>query len=212
MKFKSALLIIGISLLFVVMGLALISAHTQVVKADPVPNGWYYTYVTPDSYYKIQGSSVRFMGSHFWPGEHVTISTDGKAVDSTTADMNGAFTSSWVQVPYSVGNQMYTITGDTSRIPFNVYITVGNNNPWIILSTYYAGAGAPITIDGHQFGAAENVTVWFNGINIGTARTNDTGDFTLTTTVPHDGAGQWTVSATGAVTHLMAVQPFSQAF
>ncbi|MCC2630223.1 MAG: hypothetical protein K0S38_32 [Candidatus Paceibacter sp.] len=174
------------------------------------PVGWQYVFVQPDAYYKIQGSSIRFMGTHFIPGEMVTISTNGASGGTVVADSSGNFTSNWMTVPFGVGMRTYNFIGGSSQISFPVQINVGNGNPWIVLSTYYAGLGAPLTVTGHQFGANENVTIWFNGMNVGTARTDNMGDFSFSTTVPNNGAGQWSVTVKGESTNMTASQPFSQ--
>jgi hypothetical protein len=185
---------------------------THSGQSTSSPAGWYYVFVQPDSYYKIQGSSVRFMGTHFMPGETVMISSGGTNVGTVTADGAGNFTTNWMTVPYVTETRPYTFTGVSSGIPFNVHVTIGSNSPWIVLSNYYAGAGASLTVTGHQFGANEIVNVWFNSQNLGSAQTNTIGDFTFTTSVPPSGQGQYTVRAVGATTNMTATQPFSQSF
>jgi hypothetical protein len=183
---------------------------TPTTTPPTTSTGWHYVFVQPDAYYKIQGSSVRFMGSHFVPGETVTIATAGQSNMTISADSSGNFTTNWIQIPYGIGMRTYTFTGSSSGIAFPVGINVGNGSPWIVLSTYYAGMGSSVTISGNQFGANENVTVWFGGTNVGTVMTNNEGSFSLTTTVPNLGAGQKTVTATGASTGMSTSQSFSQ--
>lgn len=182
---------------------------TTTVINNPSPSGWDYVFVQPDAYYKIQGSSIQFTGSHFMPGETVTISLPHTTVSTATADSSGNFTSSWITVPYNIGQRVFTFTGNQSQIPFPVYVQVGSGSPWIELSSYYAPAGSSVTISGHQFGGNENVNVMWSGANVGTAHTDSNGNFTFTTNVPSSSASQTTISASGAETNLSASQPFS---
>jgi len=174
--------------------------------------GWFYVFAEPDSYYKIQGDSIRFSGSHFVPGETVTITTEGTSVGAAIANANGNFTSQTFTVPYGVGMRTYTFSGSASQIPFQVRVNVGNSSPWIVLSSYYAGAGSSIGVTGHQFAGNETVTISFNGVNVGTVQTNSTGDFSTTIVVPSGGAGQRAVTARGGTSNMTASQSFSQAF
>lgn len=176
------------------------------------PSGWYYVFVSPDSYYKVPGSTVVFNGSHFAPNENVTIASNGSTVSSISANSSGNFTTGSITVPYESGRQTYTFTGSTSGISFPVGLTIGPASPWITLSTYYAGAGAPLTVSGHAFGSNEQVTVSFNGSTLGTAQTDGQGNFTLNAVVPTDGSGQRTVMATGASSGVSDTESFSQAF
>jgi hypothetical protein len=176
------------------------------------PIGWYYVFVQPDAYYKIQGSQIRFMGSHFVAGETVTVSTSGIGNQTVIADSSGNFTTNWMTIPYGTGMRNYSFVGNSSNIPFSVGIHVGSGSPWITLSTYYAGAGAPITITGNQFGAGEAVTVWFDSTSLGTVTTDSSGAFSLSSTVPAGAGGQHTITARGAATTLSSSQSFSQAF
>ena len=67
----------------------------------PPTAGLYYVFVAPDSYHKVPGSTVVFKGSHFSPGEQVSIYSEGTQVGTVTANSSGAFTTSAMPVPYS---------------------------------------------------------------------------------------------------------------
>jgi hypothetical protein len=188
------------------------SNSTNTTTIQTSPSGWYYVFVQPDSYYKIQGDTITFTGRHFVPGESVTVSLPHTTVTTVTADSVGNFKTGPITIPYNIGERVFTFSGNQSQIAFPVSINVGSGAPWIVLSTYYAGAGTPVTISGYQFGGNETVQVMFNGTTIGSAQTDAQGNFSLNTSVPNTGQGQWTVTATGATTNLTASQPFSQAF
>jgi hypothetical protein len=172
-------------------------------------NGWYYVFVKPDAYYKIQGSSVSFSGKHFIPNELVVIVEKGVTKATTTADILGNFITNPLTVPYEIGKHTYIFKGALSRIAFPVRINVRSGSAWIVLNTYFAPASTSITISGHQFGAHENVLITFGGANGGTTSTDDQGAFTFTTVVPAQSTNRVNVNATGLTTHLTTHQVFS---
>jgi hypothetical protein len=175
-------------------------------------SGHYYVFVAPDAYYKMQGGNVTFAGSHFYPGETVTIRQAGVVVGTILVDSTGKFSTGSFQIPYSNGTQRFTFIGDVSKISFPVDIMVDGSDPWLTLSTYYAGDNAPVTINGFGFGSGEVVNVWFNNHWVGSVTASAQGSFTLTTTVPESTQGRKTVTAEGAATKSKTVQTFSQAF
>jgi hypothetical protein len=176
------------------------------------PQGWYYVFASPDNYHKNPGSTIIFTGSHFYPYEVVTITQDGVRIGSVQANAAGAISTGSFTVPYVSGKVNYIFTGNVSAIPFTVGVNVNNEKSWITLSSYYAGAGAPITVMGHSFGSNEQVTLWFGGMNVGTVTTDMNGDFSLNMVVPQSNTGQLTVQAVGVRTNSSATQSFSQAF
>jgi hypothetical protein len=186
-------------------------APTPTSTNKPLP-GHYFVFVTADSYYKIEGSTVSFSGSHFYPNEVVMITSGGSTIGSVTADATGTFSTGLYAVPYISGLKTYRFTGVVSNRPFDVDIKVGKSNPWITLSTYYAGAGAPIVISGHSFGSNEPVSVTFNGVSLGSVTTNTNGEFSLSTTVPGGVGGDKAVEAVGNDTGAHVTQRFSQAY
>ncbi|MBX4197738.1 CHRD domain-containing protein [Candidatus Parcubacteria bacterium] len=191
------------------------STDTTATTTTPFSTGLpghYFVFVSPDSYYKMQGGAVSFTGTHFYPGETVTIRRDGTVVGTAVANASGQFMTGNVDIPYASGQRSFTFIGSVSNISFPVGIWVDGSNPWLSLSTYYAGDAAPITITGHGFGSGEEVTVWFDGMNRGMVLTSQNGEFSLTTVVPDNTAGQKTVEAKGSRTGAVAQQSFSQAF
>ncbi len=176
------------------------------------PSGWYYVFVAPDDYHKNPGRMISFTGNHFYPHELVTITQSGTRIGSVQANAAGVLKTNSFVVPYTAGNVKYVFSGNVSQIPFTVNVKVGNENPWITLSTYYAGSGQPVTIAGHSFGSYEQVTIWFGDTNLGTVSTNADGEFSLNAVVPAGNTGQTTVRAVATRTHSSASQGFSQAF
>jgi hypothetical protein len=169
-------------------------------------------FVEPDAYYKMQGGKISFTGSHFYPNEMVTVTHNGASLGTIQASSAGTFTTGSYDIPYSAGRKTFTFRGAMSNRSFPVDIWVDGANPWLGLSSYYAGDNAPITITGNGFGSTEHVQVWFNGQSVGTVITSTNGEFTLTTTVPESTAGQKIVKAQGMKSNAIATQTFSQAF
>lgn len=174
--------------------------------------GHHYVFVKPDAYHKMQGGNVTFHGSHFYPHETVTIMNGGTSLGTATADASGNFNTNAHAIPYTSGMQRYTFTGSMSQIEFPVEIWVDGANPWLGLSTYYAGDAAPLTITGNGFGSGEQVKVWFNGLAVGTVNTNANGEFSLNIVIPEGSVGQKLIKAQGMYTNATAEQNFSQAF
>ncbi|MDB5188291.1 MAG: hypothetical protein JWO50_811 [Candidatus Kaiserbacteria bacterium] len=189
-----------------------VNADTTTTVSNPNGLGMYYVNVVPDSYFKTPGQYVTFSGSHFYPGELISIQRNGSVVASLAADSSGAFSDVTILQPYAWGTYAYTFTGAISGIPFTVNESVGGATPWVTLSNYYAGPGAQIVVMGHSFGANEQVTVWFDGINEGSSTADTNGNANLTITVPSNGVGQHTIVAKGSLTNISATQSFSEAW
>lgn len=185
------------------------SSNSTTTQTTSSPAGWDYVFVQPDAYYKIQGSTVTFSGSHFAPHETVTIMSGNTQIGTVVADASGDFTTGAFTVPYNLGQQAFSFLGNQSQLSFPVQISVGSGSPWIGLSSYYAPVGSTVTISGHQFGGNENVTLSWGGISVGTAHTDAQGNFSFTTTIPSTSSSQTTISATGVQTNLTTSQPFS---
>ncbi|MDQ3077146.1 MAG: hypothetical protein M3Q63_03805 [bacterium] len=189
------------------------SVATQPKLAQNSPSGWYYVFVAPDDYHKNPGSMISFTGNHFYPNELVTITqSSGTRIGSVQANSAGALKTDSFVVPYTSGTIKYVFTGSVSQIPFTVNVKVGNENPWITLSSYYAGSDQPVTVAGHSFGSYEQVTIWFGDTNLGTVSTDVDGAFSLRAVVPPGNTSQKTVRAVATRTHSSASQSFSQAF
>ncbi|MDQ3014521.1 MAG: CHRD domain-containing protein [bacterium] len=186
---------------------------TNAVQTSANPDlGHNYVFVKPDAYHKMQGGNVSFRGSHFYPHETVTIKNGGTSLGTATADASGSFNTNAHSIPYTSGMQRYTFTGSMSQIEFPVEIWVDGANPWLGLSSYYAGDTSPLTISGNGFGSGEQVKVWFNGLDVGTVTANTNGEFSLNTMVPEGSVGQKLIKAQGMHTNATAEQSFSQAF
>ncbi len=198
--------------------LELVKAHADVGSTNGYTNnlgndlGMFYVNVNPSSYYVAQGGTVSFTGSHFYPGETVTITNNGTTVGSVVADGAGNISTPGYMVSYAGGNQPYTLVGNMSNIPYTVNLAVRNSNAWAILTSYYAGQGSSIGVVGHAFGSNEMVSLWFDGMNMGTATADVTGDVSLSMTVPAGAMGHHMITLKGEKTGITADAHFTQAF
>jgi LPXTG-motif cell wall-anchored protein len=69
--------------------------------------------------------------------------------------------------------------------------------PTISVSDQNPEQGASLTVTGSGFGASENVAIRVGGINLATARTDASGAFTQSITLPSDLTGTQTVTGVG---------------
>jgi hypothetical protein len=196
-----------------------VSSHPAPVStpspsASPLHSNssWYYVFVSPDDYHKIPGSKISFSGMNFYPNETVSITYNGTKIGTVHATSQGEFTSQSFVVPYVEGKIQYTFTGNVSAISFPVNITVDTAKPWMTLSSYYAGAGTQVTVNGHGFGSNEFVHVWFAGIDQGEVQASAGGDVVFSLIIPVTSEGQKVVQIRGTITGHTATQTFSQAF
>ncbi|MES2436889.1 MAG: hypothetical protein V4519_02665 [Patescibacteria group bacterium] len=190
-----------------------VQADDSVYSTNNYNNvGIYYVFVAPDSYYKNQGEHVSFNGHNFYPGETVHVTMNGTSLGTVQANSSGHIATGSYMLPYSAGTKTFMFKGDMSNIAYNVDVAVSGGHAWIVLSNYYTGVGSLIHVQGNAFGSNETVTVWFDGMNMGTAQANAQGQFSHTITVPNTGAGQKTIMVKGSQTGITASQGFSQAF
>ena len=146
--------------------------------------GTYYPHVTPSSYFVNRGSTVSFSGIHFGPNEAISIMLGGSQIGTATTTPDGSFSTAPFVVTYAAGDQTFTFTGQTTHTSDTATVKVSGTHPVITLSTYYAPAGTPITINGQFFGTSEKINLNFGGTDLGTITTTAAGTFSFQTTVP----------------------------
>jgi hypothetical protein len=173
--------------------------------------GMYYVFVEPDAYYKFRGGSVFFTGSHFSPGETVTVTRDGVFLDTVRANSQGTFITQEYGLPAADGTIDFTFKGSASNIPYTVRETVGGGSAWLTLSNYYAAPGSSLVIRGNHFSHNEWVRVRFADEELGWVRADAAGNWIKTATVSHNGSGLYRVSATGWNSGISATQRFTEA-
>lgn len=174
--------------------------------------GALYPAVTPDPWYIKSGSSIIFSGTGFAPDETINLSSAGTILKTFLANDAGGFAGQSVTTGFGPDrNAAYTFSGDKSGATTVLTITIAGLQPYLLLDTYYAGGGAPLTIGGVGFASNEPITVSFAGQVIGTPIADATGNFTLHTTVPYGAAGDKQIVVTGNNSHSTGNATFTEA-
>jgi hypothetical protein len=133
---------------------------------------------------------------------HTTIGT-------VTTNASGGFTYT-TTIPVSVsGLASFLFSGVTSNTNVGVDVTLAQFYSSLQLSTYWAQAGSAITFTGSGFGPNEQVTIKLGDLSAGTTTANNTGAFTLASTIPFAPSGDKTFTATGAQTGSVATAPIT---
>ncbi|MEM4160454.1 MAG: Ig-like domain-containing protein [Thermoplasmata archaeon] len=150
--------------------------------------------VTPD--HGLPGCPALVNGTGFGANLSVDIIWDyglqsQQMLGSTTTNETGAF-SHPVQIPQGT-NGIHTITakdwqGHLAQTPF----TLG---PSLSLSKTTGTVGTPIDVSGYTFTPGANVSLFWDGGFIGQARTDTSGDFTYSFSIPPSQYGFHTISA-----------------
>lgn len=166
--------------------------------------------ITPSTWYTPAGSSVSFTGSGFAPGETVTATFNSSTTPITT-DGSGNFTSPSFTIPFNATTAHFSFTSSQSHNTQTFDIGVAALSPGIVLSTYWDQGGKPLTVTGMGFAGNETVTVSFDGATLGTPTADNSGNFSLVTTVPFGPAGNVSVQARGNTSGAMtAVSTFTR--
>ncbi len=165
--------------------------------------------VEPSTWYTPAGSNVTFTGSGFANGETITITLNNNEVGTVTVNGEGGFTTNAIIIPYGTNAANFKFVGSSSGANVSIPITIAELSAAVVLSTYYANGGSPLTVTGMGFGSNENVAITFGGQNLGTATANGNGDFTLETTVPYLTAGDKSVQAKGENSNAIATTNFT---
>jgi hypothetical protein len=133
-------------------------------------------------------------GSGFPDSATVTIKFGTTTVATTTSSSSGAISTTFKVPQATAGSQ--TVTASVGK-------TVEATTTFTVVSHFSlkptkGKEGRTVNGTGTGFAASSTVTVTFNGASIGTEKSNSTGGFTITLTVPDDAAGSYSVVATDA--------------
>lgn len=153
---------------------------------------------SPSAYFTLPGSSITFSGAGFAPGERIAVSLAGQPVATATANTQGRVATAPVQIPFSASNSVtFEVIGEVSKQPSSITISLGNYQPGLLLSIYYAPAGTRLQITGSGFAPGEKVDLAFGGTNLPAATANEKGGFAVATSVPPVTPGNINLSAKG---------------
>ena len=134
-------------------GLSGASALTEITLA---PFG---AQVAPSTWYASPGSAIDFSGSGFAINENVSVTVNGGAATSTTANGAGAFNLIGLTLPFGGSPATYVFTGALSGASVSVPITLTPFYPNVTPSTWYGSPGTPLSFLGSGFGASETVNL-----------------------------------------------------
>jgi hypothetical protein len=146
------------------------------------------------------GTSAVLSGSGFAANENITILYDGTAIDSSvSADTNGSWSDNITIPPSSAGNHAIkvkgSVSGDVSASGLNFKVTVSMSiNP----TTGFVGG--TVNISGSGFAANSSLQITYDDtpLNIGSATTDNAGNFNKSITIPKSKAGPHTIGVTDA--------------
>ena len=134
------------------------------------------------------GQAVVATGSHFQPGEPVTLDlislSSSVRVGNAVANSSGGFTSGNLTIPANTPEGTVTLvaTGSTSHLSATAQLSVGRLAATLVPSTGTVTAGATLSLNGTGFISGESVTVVISGthlpaVTLATALVGSNGDF-----------------------------------
>jgi hypothetical protein len=159
--------------------------------------GAYYPSISPSTYYVLPGGAISFSGSGFMPNETVDVLSGTIKLATTTADATGVVMSTpVVTVPTSAAgtNQNYSLVGESSKGVAAISIQIGNFNPQVSPSSYYALPGSQLTFTGSGYAPSEVINVNSTAtipVTLAVINADNTGSFTNAgaVTIAYDKAG-----------------------
>ncbi len=148
------------------------------------------------------GERTTMTGSGFGTGERdITILFDGEAVElEIRADDEGYWQESFEVPEKPEGTYNVTAEGESTDQE-DVGVVNFEIEPGLVLSPSQGHVGTNLTITGGGFAANEDVDVRYDGSQVGSARTNSKGSFSVTLEIPESphGARQVTAEVDGIV-------------
>jgi hypothetical protein len=133
-------------------------------------------------------------GSGFPDSATVTIKFGTTVVAMTTSSSSGAVSTTFKVPQATAGNKTVTAMVGKTVEATTTFTVVSHFS----LKPTKGKEGRTVNGTGAGFAALSTVTVTFNGVSIGTEKSNSTGGFGITFTVPDDAAGAYSVVATDA--------------
>lgn len=113
--------------------------------------GQYYTWLLVNTWYALAATPLVVTGHNYAPGEHVTLTALGSAFATATADAAGDFTAH-TTVPYApAGTLSITATGELSKAPAALEMTVAPTYTDLQLAHYAGAPGSVLELLGHGY-------------------------------------------------------------
>lgn len=124
---------------------------------------------------------------------NITIKFDGKVIASTVSNSSGGFLTTF-KVPQSVvGTQTVSAT-DGTNVGTKTFKVVTN----LAIVPKSGHVGRTVKINGTGFASMSSVKITFDSKVVDTTKSNETGGFTTSITVPDNPAGSYPIVATDA--------------
>jgi hypothetical protein len=153
------------------------------------------------------GENVTMTGNGFYANDrYITILFEGEEAQTEIirADDNGYWEGNFEVPEMPIG--IYSVTaegeltaeGDLTAISFEI-------KPGLVLSPNEGHVGTELTVTGYGFAINEDVNVMYNGSQMQTATTNDSGSFEISFAVPESQHGARQVTAEGAAGNATAI-------
>lgn len=143
----------------------------------------------------IDGGSVTISGSGFSHSSTITITFDSKTIKTLVSSSTGSFSLAYT-VPQTTLAGTHTFAAkDSGHTASKTFTTISK----ITLSRTMGSVGATVKVKGSGFAANLPVTLTFNGLPIPgqlPIKTNSTGGFSPSFSVPNYPAGTYVVKAT----------------
>ncbi len=146
------------------------------------------------------GTLVTIVGTGFDRYGDVVITLDGDEVKEKRAGSDGSF-DTYFTVP-EVDAGPYTVIAEDeddddiwAEAEFTVIVFIPPLNPDIIVSPTSGNVGDEVTVSGTEFSPDDTVTIYLDGVSVGTAPTNEDGNFTFAFDIPASPGGSHTIKA-----------------
>jgi non-canonical (house-cleaning) NTP pyrophosphatase len=180
--FVSVIAVLAISGLFFSSALLQVNAATTTAKID----------LKPDKGTVNRTVTISNKGG-FLASATITIEFGSKVVATTTSNSSGGFTTTFKVPQAVVGTHKVTATDGTNTVT-KTFTVVTN----IAIKPKMGKPGATLNINGTGFAASSTVKITFNSKLIDTVKSNSTGGFSASFTVPNDPAGAYPIVGTDA--------------
>lgn len=158
----------------------------------------------------LPGDKITITGTHFQPGETVTVDlvtlSSSSKLGTATANQAGQFTLSGVTIPSATpeGTVSVVATGDASKLSATSQIKIGAHAATLTLSAGTVKAGSTLNVKGTGFVPGETISVVVGGGSVkpltlaaaiaGTDGSFSISNLTVPTSIP---AGAYTLTASG---------------
>ncbi len=145
------------------------------------------------------GINVTITGTGFDKNNYVLIYFNGDEVKTKRADSNGSF-DTFFTIPEDLDVGTYTVVAededdDDIWDDATFTITTPPLNTDINVTPLSGNVGDSVTVTGTEFASDDSVTIYFDGVSVGTASTDGSGNFTYSFNIPASAAGSHVVKA-----------------